>query len=129
MRAAPDASHVAHWIGQRGLRELAAVFTAAANAGSSFVSCDSGPLHLAVACGLRTVALAGPQDARRTGPYPGSEIDHAVMRSERELECAPCLARHCQHPEGPVCMSDLGVAAVKRALPIPTHEGVTSPCA
>lgn len=130
--------NVAHWIGQRGLRELASVFAAAARSGARLVCCDSGPLHLAVACGLATVALAGPQDERRTGPYPRASvehriehpieqpIEHRVVRSTRELECAPCLSRRCTHAEGPVCMTGLDADTVQRALAL---EGVPSPCA
>lgn len=39
---------------------------------------DTGPLHLAVALGTRAVALFGPTDPARNGPYPPSEI---VLRS------------------------------------------------
>jgi heptosyltransferase I len=33
------------------------------------VGCDTGPLHLAVALGTRTVALFGPTDPARNGPF------------------------------------------------------------
>ena len=39
---------------------------------------DTGPLHLAVALGTRAVALFGPTDPARNGPYPPAEI---VLRS------------------------------------------------
>ena len=53
------------WVGQRGLRELAAALTAAARAGACYVGVDSGPLPLAAACGLSVVALEGPQSHLR----------------------------------------------------------------
>jgi ADP-heptose:LPS heptosyltransferase len=100
-----DVPGAAHWIGQRGLRRLAALFEAAAARGARLVACDSGPLHLAAASGLRVVALEGPQDARRTGPWPRPEEGpHRVARAADPPACAPCLARACTHPEGPVCM-------------------------
>ncbi len=108
-------TRVAHWVGQRGLRALAAVFAAAAQRGLALVACDSGPMHLAAAHGLRVIALAGPQDAARTGPWP-QPGPHAVVRSARELACAPCLARRCRHAEGPVCMSGIGAGDVLAAL-------------
>jgi heptosyltransferase I len=39
---------------------------------------DTGPLHLAVALGTRAVALFGPTDPARNGPYPPEQI---VLRS------------------------------------------------
>jgi heptosyltransferase-1 len=39
---------------------------------------DTGPLHLAVALGAPAVALYGPTDPRRNGPYPTGDI---VLRS------------------------------------------------
>jgi ADP-heptose:LPS heptosyltransferase len=118
---------VAHCVGQRGLRELAALLTAAACADARFVGCDSGPLHLAVACGLSVVALAGPQDPRRTGPWPAPDETgdlqpaahgsvHRVVRAASPPPCAPCLARSCSHPRGPICMSDIEPRAVLAAL-------------
>jgi heptosyltransferase-1 len=119
-----------HWVAQRGLRELAGCFAAAARAGARLVGCDSGPLHLAVACGLPVVALAGPQDPRRTGPWPlpaqqagveaaVHESPHRVVRSPDPPACAPCLARTCAHPEGAVCMRGIAPAAVLAALAPP----------
>lgn len=39
---------------------------------------DTGPLHLAIALGARAVALFGPTDPTRNGPYPPGQI---VLRS------------------------------------------------
>jgi ADP-heptose:LPS heptosyltransferase len=104
---------VHHWVGQRGLRELAALYTAAAAARAPFVGPDSGPMHLAAACGMRVVALVGPQSYLRTGPWPIPGADdaapwlHTVIGSPTAPDCAPCLARRCTHPGGPVCMRGL----------------------
>jgi len=106
---------VAHWIGQRGLRELAALFGAAARRGLALVSCDSGPMHLAAAHGLRVIALEGPQDGARTGPWPLAR-GHRIVRSPSAPECSPCLKRRCHHPEGPVCMRAIGAEDVLAAL-------------
>lgn len=122
-RRAPQAG-VAHWIGQRGLRALAAVLEAAARRGLALVACDSGPMHLAAAHGLTVVALEGPQDAARTGPWPPRDPSgsretpgHRVVRARAEPECAPCLARRCRHPAGPVCMHGIEPEDVLAALP------------
>lgn len=122
-RALPTHDLLTHWIGQRGLRDLAAVFTAAAARDARFVGCDSGPLHLAAACGLRTLALCGPQDAHRTGPWPRPDDDaasaaagHLCVVSAQPPTCAPCLARTCSHARGPVCMRELTPERVRAAL-------------
>ncbi len=108
-------ARVAHWVGQRGLRALAALFSAAARRGLALVACDSGPLHLAWAHGLRVIALEGPQDGARTGPWPLTG-PHRVVRSAQTLACAPCLARRCRHPEGPLCMRGIASEDVLAAL-------------
>lgn len=126
-RRLSEGKAVGHWVGQRGLRELASVLTVAADAGAHLVACDSGPLHLAVACGVPVLALAGPQDPRRTGPWPvplerdgqaprASESLHRVVRSATPPACAPCLARACEHAQGPVCMASIEPRAVLAAL-------------
>ncbi len=113
-RALPGDPGLVHWRGQDDLRELAGVFEAAALRGSRLIACDSGPMHLAAACGLRVTALEGPQDERRTGPWPASL--HRVVRAREAPACAPCLAHRCSHREGPVCMSHLAVEDVLATL-------------
>lgn len=109
---------IAHWIAQRGLRELAALFSAAAEREACYVGPDTGPTHLAAACGLRVVVLAGPQSHLRTGPWPVAEpgargaSPHRVLRSPLALDCAPCFSRRCHRPDGPLCMRSIEPRAV-----------------
>jgi ADP-heptose:LPS heptosyltransferase len=122
-----DLPAVRAWVPQRGLRELAACFSLCAQAGARAVGVDSGPLHLAAASGLCVVVLEGPQSHWRTGPWPPPEREagparHGVVRSTEELPCAPCFSRVCRHPEGPVCMSRLGIASVLEALERPLRD-------
>jgi lipopolysaccharide heptosyltransferase II len=58
------------------------------------VSCDTGPMHLAVALGRDVITLFGPADPRRTGPFKGEVI-------QKQMACVPCNRRVC---ENPVCM-------------------------
>jgi lipopolysaccharide heptosyltransferase I len=51
---------------------------------------DSGPMHMAAAVGASVLALFGPTDALRTGPY-GRE--HRVLKSK--LKCQPCFSKKC----------------------------------
>ncbi len=49
------------------------------------VSGDTGPMHLAVAVGTKVVAIFGPTNHWRYGPYGKG---HVVVR--KELSCSPC---------------------------------------
>lgn len=51
---------------------------------------DTGPMHVAAACGVPVVAVFGPTDSRTTAPY-GQE--QSVVREV--IDCAPCLLREC----------------------------------
>jgi ADP-heptose:LPS heptosyltransferase len=48
-------------------------------------------MHLAAIMGTRVLALYGPSDPVRTGPY-GAQ--HRVLRGK--LRCQPCFSRHCR---------------------------------
>jgi heptosyltransferase-2 len=72
---------------------------------SLFLSNDSGPMHLAAALGVPTLAVFGPTDPSETGPL-GSRA-----RFVREpVECSPCLFRDC--PIDHRCMDRIGVDRV-----------------
>jgi len=52
-----------------------------------FVGCDTGPMHLAAAVGTPVVALFGPADPRRTGPWgSGHRVVRASEASGRRME-------------------------------------------
>ena len=70
------------------LPELAALLAHA----TLFVGGDSGPLHLAVACGTPVVALFGPTDPARLGPL--SPADTIVRHV---LSCSHCHRRTCPY--------------------------------
>ena len=59
------------------------------------ISCDTGPMHLAAALNIPLVALFGPSDPRRTGPYLGHVVKGTVP-------CAPCNRKRCPRPD---CMT------------------------
>lgn len=75
--------HLAHWVGQRGLRALAAVFAAARTRGARLVAQDSGPAHLAASVSLPVRLLAGPTTPRRTGPWPPPELRPPTTEGHR----------------------------------------------
>jgi heptosyltransferase-1 len=86
--------------GRTTLRELACLYRQAA----LVITTDSGPMHLAAAVGTPLVALFGPTDPLRTGPYgPG----HRVIR--RGLACMPCFQKRCDTKQ---CMREIDVEEV-----------------
>jgi ADP-heptose:LPS heptosyltransferase len=64
-----------------GLRETAALIQRC----HLYVGNDTGPMHISAAVGTRVVAIFGPTDAQRSGPY-GDE--HVVIAEK--VECSPC---------------------------------------
>jgi lipopolysaccharide heptosyltransferase II len=60
---------------------------------------DTGPMHVAAALGRPVVAMFGPTDPRRTGPF--GQL-HNVLRSD--LPCAPCLQEQCLRPSQIECL-------------------------
>jgi len=103
----PAAPGLAYWSGAKPLRLMASIFAAAAGNGGRLVACDSGPMHLAWASGLAVTVLEGPTSALRTGPWPVGCAPHVELRSATQPPCAPCFARRCSLPEGPVCMGEI----------------------
>jgi ADP-heptose:LPS heptosyltransferase len=73
------------------------------------VSNDSGPIHLAAAVGTPVVAIFGPTDPSRVGPYGGR---HVVLR--KEIDCSRCTRRACVR-DG-LCMQAIGVSEVFEAV-------------
>jgi len=70
------------------------------------ISCDTGPMHLSVANGTKTIALFGPSNAERTGPYKGIVI-------KKKVDCSPCNKKNCSEPE---CMKLITVEDVFQQL-------------
>jgi heptosyltransferase I len=55
-----------------------------------FVGGDTGPMHLASACGTPVVGIFGPTDPRRNGPFHSE--DRVVFH---RVDCGPCYKRSC----------------------------------
>ncbi len=72
------------------------------------VAADTGPLHLACAVGTPVVALFGPTDPARNGPFAPDDV---VVR--RTPPCAPCYSRTCARHAG--VMDEIAVAEVLAA--------------
>lgn len=94
--------------GRFGLLGSAELFRRA----STVVTGDTGPMHLAVAVGAPVVALFGPANSLRTGPYASD----AIVLDQR-LQCAPCYARQCPlNYDPPRCLELISVESVLQAV-------------
>ena len=103
--AARSRTQLPHWDGARlGLPATLALLERAA----AVVAADSGPLHMAQALGRPAVALFGPKDPARYGPWRGRAI---VLR--HPVPCAPCGLRACP---APLCVRGIPPEAVRDAL-------------
>lgn len=77
-----------------------------------YLTCDSGPMHIAAAVGTATVSLFGPTDPTRHRPYG---TGHAVI--EKSVSCRPCYKRTCHRRDAPyLCMKAIDTAKVGKAL-------------
>jgi len=75
------------------------------------VTNDTGPMHVAAALGTPVVALFGPTEPRRTGPY--RQLEHVVRL---ELPCVPCLKPRCAYAKPLECLRAISPAAVVDAV-------------
>ncbi len=84
-------------------------FAALAKRCAFVITNDGGPLHVAVASGVKTVSIFGPVDERVYGPYPPQ--GHIVVT--KEIPCRPCYRRFrradCAHVS---CLNQLRVEDV-----------------
>ena len=70
---------------------------------SLFITNDSGPMHVAAAYQVPTVAIFGPTRHLETSPWKNPKS--VIVR--HDMECAPCMKRECplKHHE---CMKSIG---------------------
>ena len=68
---------------------------------------DTGPMHAAAALGKPLVALFGPTEPRRTGPY--GQLEN-VLRIQ--LPCSPCFKGHCSYEKPNECLNAISPAMV-----------------
>jgi heptosyltransferase-2 len=95
--------------GATSLPQLAAVVAEC----RSFVSNDSGAMHVAAAVGVPVVAIFGSTNELETWPLPwrpGPEGRHAIVTTD--VACRPCMLRECPI-EGHPCMTGIDAARVK----------------
>ena len=79
--------------------------------GELMVSNDTGPMHVAAALGKPVVALFGPTEPRRTGPY--HQLDSVLQLA---LPCVPCLKPRCTWHNAFECLRAMPPEAVVAAM-------------
>ena len=72
---------------------------------------DTGPMHVAAALGKPLVALFGPTEPHRTGPY--GQLENVLRH---HLPCAPCLKSHCRWPKPMECLTAISPESVTAAM-------------
>ena len=90
--------------GRTSLESLIGVLAEA----SLMITNDSGPMHIAAALGVPTVAVFGSTDERVTSP-----VGPRTRVVKSSVECSPCLLREC--PIDHRCMNRVTVEDVCRA--------------
>jgi heptosyltransferase II len=100
--------HGLNLCGITSVRENIAVYRAC----NLFFGVDSGPMHMAAAAGVPVVALFGPTDERKWGPWGNG---HAIV--SKYLACHPCKPHKCGDHQ---CMDRIttteALEAVERSL-------------
>ena len=78
---------------------------------SLFITNDSGPMHVAAAYQVPTVAIFGPTKDKETSQWMNEKS--SIVRFE--IECAPCMKRECplKHHE---CMKNITASTVIEAV-------------
>jgi len=78
---------------------------------SLFITNDSGPMHVAAAYQVPTVAIFGPTKYKETSQWMNKKSK--IVR--HDMECAPCMKRECplQHHE---CMTSITALEVIEAV-------------
>jgi len=78
---------------------------------SLFITNDSGPMHVAAAYQVPTVAIFGPTKHKETSQWMNQKSK--IVREE--MECAPCMKRECplKHHE---CMKNITASKVIEAV-------------
>jgi lipopolysaccharide heptosyltransferase II len=75
------------------------------------VTNDTGPMHVAAALGQPLIALFGPTEPRRTGPY--GQLEN-VLRID--LPCSPCMKSDCHFEKPEECLRALSPATVLKKV-------------
>jgi lipopolysaccharide heptosyltransferase II len=82
--------HITDMTGKFTLKELCAFLKMC----KVFIGNEAGPIHIATGLSVPSVAILGPTDANRTGPYKGN-----TKVIQHKIDCQPCRNRNCVNPK------------------------------
>ena len=97
-----------NFCGRTDLKELVALISGS----RAVVSNDSGPMHIAAALDIPTIALFGPTDPEKTGPY-GLQSNKKMKVIRADIPCSPCRTKDCADL---ICMDNIKVESVLAEL-------------
>ncbi len=108
---APLPPEVMSIVGETSITELISVLQHA----KALITTDTGPSHLAAAVNTPVLAIFGPSDYRKTGPFPTP--DNTVRIVSAGLDCSPCSLTD-RIKECPLnrCMHDLAATEILHNL-------------
>jgi lipopolysaccharide heptosyltransferase I len=104
-RSAPD--HTLDLTGKLSLAEMVEWL----RAGDLMISNDTGPMHVAAALDKPVVALFGPTNPSRTGPY--GQLAGVI---QTRLPCVPCMKPDCHNLNRLECLQSLSPLSVHAAV-------------
>lgn len=89
-----------------------------------FISNDTGPIHIAAACGVTSIGLYGPTSPALYGPYGKN---HAMFY--KGVGCSPCVDNYnakSTNCRDPFCMKDITPEEVANRILRYVKEGINS---
>ena len=99
---------IINFCGKTDLKELTALIAGA----KALITNDSGPMHIAAALNRPVVAIFGPTDPVKTGPYGWQKSNKLIIVSAKVF-CSPCRKKKCKEM---ICMQQISVNSVRKAL-------------
>lgn len=109
LRLAMYPDNIIDLCGRTDLKELAALIWGA----KAVVTNDSGPMHIAAGLEKPVIALFGPTDPVKTGPY-GWQKNGNLSVIKADVPCSPCRKKKkCKEF---ICMEQISIEEVYKAL-------------
>jgi heptosyltransferase-2 len=79
----------------------------------TFITADSGPMHIAASFGIKTLALFGPTKDDETSPWSDNVI--IIKQDKEKLNCQPCMQRTCSQKHHK-CMQNITAKQIIKSL-------------